>query len=66
MHTSSSNNQMDFFFKERRWTSLFLVLIKYQKALTMYTKPLMSSQSDVLFGMHKVTQVVRAEALEVW
>lgn len=32
----------------------------------MYTKLLMSSQSDVLFGMQKAIQVVRAEALEVW
>ena len=32
----------------------------------MYMQLLMRNQSDVLFGMHKATQVVRAAALEVW
>jgi len=38
---------------------------KNKMPLMMYTKPLMSNQSDVLFGMHKAMQVVRAETLEV-
>lgn len=39
---------------------------KIQIWLMVYTKLLMTNHSDVLFGMQKAAQVVRAEALEVW